>query len=304
MTEITYRIHWLSFTVHAPSDQAYYLYDNLFKETFGPLTPLGNGGRGFKEIHTGLIGFKIYLYPSSGEEEYFHVEIPGEACDFLQWEYYQALIIYLESNFSGQYGIKRMDLAFDHVPFTPQDVEEAIINDKVRSLAKRESLQIHNSPYEVRDDGEVGSYTVQFGSRSSSRMIRVYNRRGFTRLELQLKDERAQEVAIQLLNIQGTSTWFPVMISHLRDFIDIDTTWWNEFISSFARAHLTISTPRIAELNRITNWLNTQVMPAFSVAVDALPGDELLSMINSGRNRRNSKYEGLVSSQHMGKGSL
>ena len=303
MKNITFRIHWLSYTIHAPFEEAFVLYDNLFKDTFGALIPLGNGGRGFKEIQTGLAGFKIYLHPSSGDNEYFHFEIPGEACDSLRWEYYFALINYLESNFPGKYFFKRIDLAFDDVPFTPKDIEEAIIAENVRSLAKRESLEIFNSPYKQNDNGDHGCYTVNFGSRSSERMVRVYNKRGFTRVELQTKDARAHAIGMQLLNIQDVNCWFPVMISHLLDFLYVDTDWWKEFVSGNGRAYLTVSEPRKAELDRLANWFVKQIAPAFSVLVDGLDGVELQHMIKQGRRRRNAKYESLVQGHIRGKGT-
>jgi DNA relaxase NicK len=294
MKDITFRIHWLSFTIHAPSEEATYIYENLYKDTFGALVSLGNGGRGFKEIQTGLNGFKIYLHPTGGDDVYFHFEIPGEACDSLRWEYYFALVNYLEANYPNKYFFKRIDLAFDDVPFTPQDVEEAIIADNIRSLAKRESLEIFNSPYKQNDNGEIGCYTVNFGSRSSERMVRVYNKRGYTRVELQTKDARAHAIGMQLLNLQDINSWFPVMISHLLDFMDLNTPWWKEFISGNGRAYLTVSEPRKAELERLAKWFDNQIAPAFSVLVDAMDGTKLQQMIKQGRKRRNAKYEDLL----------
>ncbi len=294
MNDITFRIHWLAFTIHASSEEAIYLYDNLFKEIFGPLVPLGNGGRGFKEILTGLSGFKVYMHPINENAGYFHIEIPGEACDALQWEYYFALIIYLQANFQDKFFFKRIDLAFDQAPFTPHNVEEAIKKEKVRSLAKRESLEVYDSPFKLNDKGELGCYTVNFGSRSSDRMIRVYNQRGFTRLELQTKDDRAHAIGMQLFNKQNTDNWFPVMVSHLRDFIDFDTLWWEEFIQGQGRAYLTVSQPRVINYSKMKSWVEKSVAPCLSVIIDNNESKELDHMINRGRKRRNPKYEGLL----------
>ena len=194
----------------------------------------------FKEIHKGFMEFKVYLHPVNENAAYFHFEIPGEACDMLRWEYYFGLINYLQCNFPDKYSFKRVDLAFDQVPFTPQDVEEAIKAGLVRSLAKRESLVCLNAHFQLRDDGVEGCSTVQFGSRASERMIRVYNKRGFTRLELQTRDDRADAICKGLFVVQDTSCWFPLLIGHLRDFVDLDTPWWVHFISGYSRAYLTL----------------------------------------------------------------
>lgn len=303
MENTEFRIHWLSFTVHATSEDAIYLYDNLFKDTFGPLQPLGNGGRGFKEILIGLAAFKVYLHPVNANASYFHFEIPGEACDALRWEYYFGLIYYLQSNFPGKYEFKRVDLAFDHVPFSPQEVDQAIRAEKIRSLAKRESLTVYDTPFKAREDGELGCCTVEFGSRASDRMVRVYNKRGYTRVELQAKDDRAHFICMQLLNIQNIDYWFPVMISHLRDFLDIETDWWEEFIHGYGRAYLTISKPREIELDRIKKWINQQVAPSLSLFVDCSEPEDFQAMVKSGRKRRNPRLEGLARYPNYGKGT-
>lgn len=92
MREINFGIHWLNFTVHAPREAAFMIYDVLFKSTFGDLEELGHGGRGFKEIFRALLEFKIYVTPAHEiDHEYFHFEIPGQACELLEWRYFQGL---------------------------------------------------------------------------------------------------------------------------------------------------------------------------------------------------------------------
>ncbi len=206
-------------------------------------------------------------------------------------------------NWPGKYSFKRIDLAFDNVPFTPQQFEQAVLSDNIRSLAKRKSLEIHNSPNKLKDNGELGCYTVTFGSRSSNRMVRVYDKRGFTRIELETTDDRAHHIGIELFNMQNIEKLFPVMISHLLDFIQVNETWWDEFTKGNGRAYLTISEPRTVELNKLKKWLETQVMPSFSAVLDILPGDEMSSMIKDGRRNRNPKLDALVNNLPMGKGT-
>jgi DNA relaxase NicK len=295
MTEINFGIHWLSFTIHAPREFAFLIYDILFKSTFGDLEELGHGGRGFKEIYHSLLEFKIYLSPvNDAVEEYFHFEIPGQACELLSWKYFQGLESLLTSNYHDRYNYTRLDLAFDNCPFTPPLVEAAIRESKVRSLAKRESLELHSSPFEKKENGEEGTNTVNFGSRSSERMIRVYDRRGFTRLELELKDKRADLVAKQLFQAEDISNWYEIMIGHLRDFVDFDTSWWKEFIGSAGRAWASVSKPKDIEIEKILNWLDHQVMPALSVVVDTQPEEVIKILLDRGRERRGSKYNLLL----------
>ena len=72
-----------------------------------------------------------------------------------------------------EFKIKRIDLAWDGVPFTPSDVKAAVDANLLRSLVKRNTLVFTNSPYEEREDGVMGTFSCQLGSRQSARMISV-----------------------------------------------------------------------------------------------------------------------------------
>jgi len=296
MTNIRYGIHWLSFVVFAPKEDAFKLYNSLFRNLFGDLESLGSGGRGFKEIWHSLLEFKVYVDPSRGQQDYFHFEIPGRACELIPWEKFLQLEGVLNFIYPEHYRYKRLDFAFDNVPFIPQDMETAIKNNDVRSLAKRKSLKKLEEPFEKKDNGEIGTYTVYFGSRQSERMIRVYNKRGFTRLELELKDRRANLVAVQLFSVSDISEWHPIALSHLQDFIEVDTDWWREFVSGTGRAWATVSTPREVSQEKTTDWLEHQVSAALSVIHDIRDDDFLKDLIRKGRvkRKRNSRYNLLL----------
>lgn len=290
MQDVMYRIHWLNVTIHGSKDDSEILYDLLFRDTFGDLQDIGNGGRGFKVIQKGLAGFKLYSEPTLKNGEYFHLEIPGSACDALNWDYFKALYDYLDGVFPDKFNFTRLDFAFDYLKFTPAQAKEAILNNQVRSLAKRDKTNIQESPFAKRDDGEIGTMTVNFGSRDSQRMIRVYNKRGFTRLEFETKQERADMIAKDLLREQDDSKWFRIAVGHLRDFIDFKTDWWDDFIQGNARAYRIVTKPVEVSLDSITSWVNKQVTPALSVLADVLPYGDLNHMINLGRKRRKEKY--------------
>lgn len=291
--EIGYRVHWIAFTIHAPKEQAFLLYDLLFKDNFGDMEPLGHGGRAYKEIYHSRLEFKIYLSPI-GNEEHFHYEIPGSACDCIDWSYLVALGDLLEGNFQDKYSFTRFDFAFDNVPFTPKQVREAIEDKQFRSLAKLESLEIHESPFQKRDNGELGTYTVEFGSNQSERMITVYNKRGFTRLEFQTKDRRAQLVAKQICTSTKQSVWYYIVLSHLLDYIDFKTDWWQAFVDGIERANATVTTVKELSMSKMVQWLDKQVFPALSVAIDVLPKEAIDSMVKRGRQRRGVRYNLLL----------
>jgi DNA relaxase NicK len=294
MTDITSRIHWLSFTVHAPMDSAFIPYDLVFKDLFGPLQCLEHGGRSFRLIHKNAMEFKIYTDPVTNQGVYFHYEIPGSACDCITWERFYALYDLLESNYKNMFSFTRLDYAFDHVPFEPYQVKEAVLNKDLRSLAKRETLQIHESPLEKREGEGVGTSTVSLGSRTSERMIRVYDKRGFTRLEIEFKDKRADLVAKQLLALPEERLWFTVAQAHLLDYVDFKTDWWDAFVVANKRAGATISNPTEVSMGKLVTWIDKQVGPALSVAIDVLPEGVMKSIVNRGRRRRGDRYRLLL----------
>src|SRR5208283_250271 len=166
--------------------------------------------------------------------------------------------------------------------FTPQEVEKAIKAGKVKSLAKRKTLKAEQSPFDPKDNGEIGTYTVYFGSRQSERMIRVYDRRGFTRLELEMKGKRADLVAKQILQSSDVSEWYPIALSHLLDFVNFDMPWWEEFVNGVGRAHAIVSTPKEITEASITTWLTHQVAPSLSTIHDLHPERFLNDLIASG----------------------
>lgn len=294
MKEIEYQIHWLSFTVHALSEEAIRIYDILFRDTFGDLEDTGHGGRSFKELYQSLLGFKIYLTPSNPEKHYFHFEIPGKACEQIHWTYFQALEELLEANYKENYSYKRLDFAFDHTLFTPYEVMQAIKDKQLRTLAKRDTVSDHSSPFALRDDGEEGTYSIYLGSNSSQRMIRVYNKRGPTRLEFQMRDDRAQLVTKEILSSPSIEDWFPIMIGHLRDYVDFKTEWWNKFTNGIGRARAIVSTPKEISMEKLLHWFDHQIAPALSVIEDTQSEHFREALVKRGRERRGARYNLLL----------
>jgi len=79
---------------------------------------------------------------------------------------------------TDRFAIKRLDFSFDHDYFTPEQWFEAIKGPGVVTLAKREKIRVEQSPFTLRDDGQMGTTTIYLGSNDSGRMVRVYNKRG------------------------------------------------------------------------------------------------------------------------------
>lgn len=291
-----FHVHWLSLTLWAETDFALKLWEEWFQEFLGPLVPIGHGGRGFKTLYQALAAAKVYADPV-GEGSFIHLELPGSACDALPPKLIQEFIVTL--NRWEKFRVSRLDLAWDGVEFTPHDVKEAVAEEKLRSLLKRKTLHVHDQPFEERDDGVVGTTSVRLGSNQSSRMLRVYDKRGPVRLEFQTRAERADLVAREVL-LKLPDLWAEAALAHLRDYVDFEfegrlLAWWEKFVREIGRAFKRITDARQLELSRMTEWVMTQVAPTLSVLADVIGEDIYKALTVQGRRKRGKRYEAVLS---------
>lgn len=234
---VTVSIHWLSMTFFTNAAKAMTHFLNVFlgydiqeemdwSEFFHSS---GHGARGYDALYFGPEGVRLYAYPKLGK--HCHLEIPGKVIEMYG---NQVCLEYLSSLFKQDYEsrCKRIDIAFDYVPFTPQDCYDAWQRGDV--LAK-----CHHDSWDWRENKE--GKTLYIGSRQSERFIRIYDRRRFTRLEMVFKDKWSENFAKVITEI-SSKEWVEQCIGYLSDyvnFIDIKTknkfnykflSWWNKFI--------------------------------------------------------------------------
>lgn len=301
-----FSVHWFAITIFQDFEKVKELWSNFFSLGLGVLVDKGHGARGYKQISEALQGAKVYYDHVSAKEgkEHCHIEIPGSACEAVIPSVFPDLVKYLTEN-QIRFSIKRVDFAFDGVPFTPQEFYDGLLSDNLVSLIKRDpslendSIRKSESPCALRENGEIGTATVYAGSSSSQRMVRVYNKRGDTRLELQLRDERAQAVCLDVF-ARAWNEWEFVVKAHLRQFIDFkNTDWWAVFVSIAHRADLKISSARRISLTRMENWFNRQVVVALSVYEDVWGKAEARERINglvtkARKTRDRSRYSSVL----------
>ena len=301
MQEIEVRIHWLSITVFTDIENICEFWNKYLEKDLGMLDDTGGGWRGFRHRMDGLAGSKICYFPirNSSKKEYVHLIFPGSACDSLDPETIRDTYNFLSRTLDTN--VTRLDVAFDHVPFEPDDIFQALSNGDVRSLAKRDSIEIIDEPYMPQKRGvKIGCKTVYFGSRSSGRFLRVYNQRGFTRLEIEYKKERANAICKNVL-VHLTEYWPELMIEHLLDFVDLVENgkgerleFWESFIQGRKRAGLKISDARNVDLNKTLERIESQVSAGLSVVNDVLGEKTIDAIIEEGRRKRGKRYISLL----------
>ena len=309
---ITYRVHWLSVTIWTSFADILKIWHERFEPIFGTLIDQKHGGRSFKAIHESVAGIQVYSNPTSvhlEQETYVSMSIPGSACDVLNPYFLFEFMKHIDEKY--RVNVTRLDIAFDHAPFSPKEFSEALDADKVRTYAKRESITNISSPYQPQEDGEIiGCDTVQVGARQSERILRVYNKRGFTRVELEAKKKRADGIAKEVM-LKDPIYWGELFMGHLRDFIDLvedkDTgmlvDFWAEFVQAIPRADLKVTDPRQIETDKMMGWMYYGVAPALSVVCDIFGENEIEEIIKIGRENRGERYDLLLSEENQKRGN-
>jgi len=294
------RVHWFAVTVFVGFADFEGGIWPLLGDFLGDLVYTGHGARSYRQLYKGLSGSKVYAFPSQmGRDgsDHVHLELPGDACDCLPPDKMITLFKLLD-DYGLRYTVKRLDIAFDGLSFTPGDVYRAILDGKLNSFANRKSIQFIESPYEEKDDGTLGTSTVYVGSGQSLRMLRVYDKRGFTRAELQFRDERAHIVAVDLFTGQYDD-WDRKGKSHLRQYVEFtEFPEWEAFIDGVERYSIRIPSARVVSLEKLTAWMKNQVACAFYVLQELGGGAYALDLAQIGerklKKKTRSRYDVLL----------
>lgn len=232
------------------------------------------------------------------------VELTGEACELLGGLEVARMAALLELRCS------RLDLAHDHCPFTPAMVRDAWQAGDVRSRSKvpegaRPDRQWRTSRWVEDPSGDMFS----MGSRASTQYGRCYDRRGFTRFELELKAEAARIAADELLVLLVTEPdqFGERALGWLRrfvDFVDVESSghtsrrqllpWWDEFVAGAAVARVTLAGVATRTVEQVRAWVEHQVGPSLAVVVAALGFGEVQRIARAGRGRWSSRHQAVL----------
>ncbi|MDP1545718.1 MAG: replication initiation factor domain-containing protein [Anaerolineales bacterium] len=299
------KIHWFGVTLKCDYDFALELWNYFFSFELGLMSQTSRAGRGFQHIDIALHESKLYWSPfpqNSITYDYCHIELTGLACDAVLPHRFSDFFNYLTEN-EIPFNVTRLDLAFDNLAFTPKQFFHHVMAKDCFTHAKRETFTYISTPEYKREDGSLGSDTAYIGSRSSARFIRVYDERGFTRLEFVVKEGRAHQIASDIFSHEF-SQWAQISKAHLLDYIRfVNWVLWDEFIQNTDRADLVISSARRSSLSKMRGWFVNQVSVSLSVFFDVLGHDEAIQAINqmvvdARNNRDRTRYQSLLEMRH------
>ena len=255
---VTVGIHWLSLTYFINPAKAMTHFLNHFMgytienemEWSNDFYSLDRGARGYQALYTGPEGVRLYAYPHTGK--HCHLEIPGELLERHGSEHALQYLNQL-TKWEHDWQATRVDIAFDGVPFTPKMCHDAWRKGHTRGRMHKKSWK-----WQENADGK----TFSMGSRQSGRYIRIYDRRGPTRLEIEFKSKWAKVVAENLATMT-TKYWVLDCIGMIRNYIDfldcklIDAAspqgnlapWWDTFVYGVEECNIA-PTQEVRELSR------------------------------------------------------
>lgn len=273
-----FSVDWLSVTVFGDFEQIKPIIATIGLDQ--GLEDAGHGTKGFGRVLYGLGGFRVGAEPGNGRV-YCSLFLPGETLRYIGMEKLEMLArAIVKSGLRWQ--VARLDLAFDTQDFSVQDIAEARMNDtlEVRATTFKEIKSCG-----IAVDAPLTGHTLYFGSRWSEVMLRVYYKTDgssfgdepFTRLELELKNERAHNVFLSLL-ASPLDGWASRSASLLTGYIQVNTQWWLNFIGSVEAWWFSIKR-KLATVDRKAAWLQKQIARSLTVVTLAQCGGDINAMV-------------------------
>ncbi len=272
----------------------------FFSAALGDLTDTQRRTAFYQKMFIALCGVTLLTDPISkakGERDFCTLTIKGDGFHCLTMDLISKLAKYLVDH-GIDYKVTRIDLAWDNLDFSPNEMykfmkEHEQDRKAFRSLGKRRTLKFYEQPFELDENGNKGTAGVTFGSRESDRLIRCYDRHGFTRLELEIHEERANLVFGEIVS-QESENRMDTGMAHLLDFVDLDWEPWQRFIDGMIRAFCTLGKARELSAEKTKRWLGRQVSVSLSVIQDLEPGFTA-KLLDYGRMRKGrERYNALL----------
>ena len=247
---------------------------------------LERGGFGY-QLSGRVGGAAVYWSPGRHD---VYVVLPGEVCEQLGVVGVVAIAADLDLVPSS-----RLDFAWDIEGVAVADFQGAWHAGDLVTRAHRDSWE------ELRNT--EGS-TFYMGSRASERFVRVYDRRGPTRLKMEWKGDRAVALWSRLLAC-AEENWSKAALTELRAFVDFRELaasvhprlrpllgWWSLIVGEAERDAVCI--PRgVRTLAQKRAWFRRCVSPSLAMLRDS-SGDwtsELAALLRDGEARYSKRPE-------------
>lgn len=276
----------------------------------GESVEVRDGGRhGYTTTHA--VG-PVLIWSSASRPEVC-VDVSGSGCEVLGLERLAVIFWGLALK------VSRIDVAVDGCPFTPEQLRREWMRDRVRTVARQPNVKaLEERGYQLRPEFDgvrtCGWYesatgsTFTMGSRQSAQFARVYDRRGSTRFEVEVKHRAAPVAALRLFgSVDDPAAFSSSVLGLVRGFVDfVDTDrdsnvarapllpFWEAFCGAVARARLSLEGIAARTLDEVAAWFEHQIAPVYAVLVDAFGLPAMQRIASDGRKRWRPRHLDLL----------
>ncbi|MCB9837747.1 MAG: hypothetical protein H6813_00270 [Phycisphaeraceae bacterium] len=273
-------------------------------------------GRACRIYQSGSIDVIEYLDDVTQESTFCTVEVKGQACEHLGNSGIRLVLDDLGAWFRIR--ASRVDVMAHTNSFTPRTIRDAVQSGDISSR----SVSCENLVYIESAEGDtcyLGMKPKRRGGlkRSGERVLRIYDRRGPSRVELEMLGDYAHGAGDELRNhpIEEWPRLLRGMIRHYCDFVDRTADkrvtrcplmpWWEEFVEGVEKisvrpAGLLLEGTPIGKVDGIFERYARRLY----AAIEAYGGGWVESRIRlHGRKRRDSTHELLVAELERFKGT-
>ncbi len=295
-------IHWFSGTTKQPFADVLAVVSGL--RMGAPVVHHQHGAKGGYS-HSATCGGVFVAWGQARPDVL--VTVGGEVCEEMGIPGLVALSVLAKLDPSS-----RLDVAWDAYTWKLEQFGQAFeagdVVTRIQRPVNPKTGRIQGIERKSNHEGD----TVYLGSRTSERFLRVYDRRGPCRVELELKEGRAVGLWKRLIELNDETAWGMEALAELRAFIDFRhlehslltgkpippadrrlVDWWAEFCQGADRRSSVI--PRQAKcLEDVDKWLRRSVAPSLALVSDALGPDLLKDLLTIGRDAYRARPDRLA----------
>ena len=267
------------------------------------------------ELDKGMLGYKSMSLEQTTQMKWLkdgnenmgqHFIISGQACRILESLDISLLDILRQLNVNASINITRLDIAMDlfHDNNLLKSIVEAYNLDNYKSKTKSSNIIISKS-----NNGRIGT-TINFGSRQSSVLIRIYDKGAerdlevdWVRIEVECKDKIYNKKIIDNFCNLGLAATYKAIMHNYLSFLEYKDTnisrskvakWWSKIIDSIDKIKL-YEAPETKTLDEVKKWLINQTSASFATVLQSEQSREFINeMITEGNRKMKIKHWNLV----------
>lgn len=202
--------------------------------------------------------------------------------------------------------VSRIDVACDDKEgYISMDmvIEKTLANDINSRMAKRQVV----SSYDGKNQNGA---TVYIGAPSSDFRVRIYDKAleqgqegHWVRVEMVMRGKNAGAFISELNNAESIGKLAAQVLNDKMSFIERDDTnisrcsvcsWWEKFVSEVTSVHLWARGAVTHTVDRLLDWLRTQVAPSLSIIKETMGLVPVLEMAHDAFGRLSDKQLALI----------